>query len=377
MIPSASSADLAMAGCLHSFTAGEAYPEQPPEVFAFGNACHRVSEVAANGEPVHLTAIADAHELGAVDRRRLAAVADRIVVYLKNLEADGWTLQAEVPLAYDVDTGKGRILESRKQRDYLDAKPTEFTATADIVAMRGSELRVEDWKTGRSRRYDGVSWQLRICALAASRTLKLDAASVAMLYVDEDGLYQDRAEMDCWAFDEAAAALRDLWHRLQAGPTAPVAGAYCTEHYCRGLGHCAATRAALAEVGNSSIVRIETAADAARVWEMLPQAEAALKAARARIREIAGRQPVRLPSGRVLRVIQQERERLDLDAYTAQLVREAGAAEALEMTTSKAAIERTLAKPAAKQLIAQLRGAGAVKTSRYDIVKEVDDDAAE
>jgi hypothetical protein len=52
---------------------------------------------------------------------------------------------------------------------------------------------------------------------------------------------------------------------------------------------------------------------------------------------------------------------------------------ALEETTSKAAIERALAKPAARQLIAELREAGAVKTSRYDLVKEVDaaDDAAE
>jgi hypothetical protein len=43
--------------------------------------------------------------------------------------------------------------------------------------------------------------------------------------------------------------------------------------------------------------------------------------------------------------------------------------------TSKAAIERALPRPAARQLIAELREAGAVKESRYDFVKEVNDNA--
>jgi hypothetical protein len=378
VIPSGSSLDLAMR-CVHSFTAGQTYPEQSPEVFAFGNAVHEVSERLIEDGRFNLETIAAKHGLGTVDRQRLHAVAYHVVEHIERLIADGWMLLAEVPLAYDAVSGKARILASRGARDYLDASATEFTATADIVGVRPGEVLVEDWKSGRQRRYTGVSWQLRGCGIAAARVLGADAVSVAMLYVGDEGVYQDPAEIDCFGLDEAATELRRLWHRIQAGPTPPVAGAHCTEHFCRGAGLCAATRAALAEMRDSSAVRIDTPADAARVWELLPQAEAALKAARARVREMAARQPIPLPNGRRLVVVQQERESIQLDGHAAQLVRESGAGMALEETTSKAAIERALAKPAARQLIAELREAGAVKTSRYDLVKEVDaaDDAAE
>lgn len=377
MIPSASSLDLAMGsngqGCLHAFTAGQTYPDQPHEVFAFGNAGHKVSELAIAAEAIDIEKIAAEHGLSAAAAKRLDRLSDHIFDRIGSLIRDGWALWAEVPFAYDAISGKARILASRGHRDYMAAAPTEFASTADIVAVRRGEVRVEDWKTGRKRRYDGVSWQLRCGGLALARLVGADSVGVSMLYVDEDGVFDDAAELDCWALDETSAALRSLWHRIQEGPVPPVPGAYCAEHFCRGLGHCAATRAALAEMRDSAAVRIASLEDAARVWAMLSAAEGALKAAKAQIRDMAAKSGgIPLQNGRRLVVVQQERESIRLDEDSAAMVREAGAADALELSTTKAALERTLAKPAARQLVARLRDAGAVRVSRYEIVKETD-----
>ena len=374
MTPSGSSADLAVA-CLHSFTCGQTYPEPDQDVFRFGNAAHDVSEHYIERGRADLPAIVKARGLGVADARRLDAVADEVVVVIEDLAAAGWLLFAEVPLAYDPLTGVARILASRGHRDYLAATPSELTGTLDIVGVKHGAVLVRDIKTSRTRRlYDGVSWQLRLGAVALAKLLGADEVHAALLYVGEEGTYTDGAILDELDLVEAAATLRALMQRVQQGPTPPVAGTWCVDHYCRALGHCAATRAALAEVASSGLVRVATPDDAARVWEMLPHAEKALEAAKAEVMAMALRSPIPLPGGRRLVVQQVTQERIGrLTPRAEQMVREAGAAEALDSTTSAAAIKRCLAKPAAMQLLADLRNEGCLKTSTYDkacVVKE-------
>lgn len=374
-LPTASALDLAMSGCLHSFTAGVEPPtNEDPARFAYGNACHDVGEGAVGGT-VDVGAVARSRNLPLPDARRLAGTAEHIVRFVADRAAEGWMLWAEVPVAYEVETGRARVMRpARFHRDYSDRRPGELTGTLDLVGVRHNEAALWDWKSGLWKARDDASWQLQFGGLAVSRILGASAIDVALLYVDEEGIRMDGAHLGAFELATAAAGLRRLWRGLHAGPSAPIPGAWCTKHYCSLLGLCATTSAALAGVRDATIA---TAEDAARVWAMLPVAEAALKAARAQVMAMASRSPIPLPNGKRLAVVQTERETVDLTAPGAvDVLRDAlgeRAQGAIDLSTSKAAIERAAGgKKAARPALEALRDVGAFKVSTYNRLSEIE-----
>lgn len=372
ILPSASKIELALR-CQHPWTSGASWPKDGGNQYLdFGNACHDAMEGYVRGDAVDLDAIADTRNLTVTDRRRLYNVAGQIKQRIDGLVADRWMLFPEIAVAYHVASGTGRVMRKAHHRDYSDARHGELTGTLDVIGIRRGEVFTGDLKTGRWKTRDGMSWQLRFGAVAVASILGADEVSAALWYVDEDGMRDDAGTLDCFDLAEASAALKDVWPRLTGGPTPPVPGTHCVDGYCPLLGRCAATRAALAEVRTSAAVRISSPEDAARVWEMLPMAEAAVKAAKDQIKAMASREPIPLQNGKRLVVVEQQRETVRLSPKAVELVKLAGAEEALEMSTSKAAIERSIGKQNAKGLIEILRSEGAIKTSTYCNVKEID-----
>lgn len=373
ILPSASKIELALS-CQHPWTSGASWPKDGGNQYLdFGNACHDTMEGYVRGDVVDLDAIADARSLTVTDRRRLYNVAHQIRQRIDGLTSAGWMLFPEVAVAFHVASGTGRIMRKAHHRDYSDARPGELTGTLDVIGIRRGEVFTGDLKTGRWKSRDGMSWQLRFGAVAVASILGADEIAAALWYVDEDGMRDDDGVLDCFDLAETAAALKDLWTRLTGGPTPPVPGPWCCDNYCALLGRCAATRAALAEVRTSAVVRINTPEDAARVWEMLPHAEAAVKAAKEQIKAMAARgETISLSSGKRLAVVEQCRESLQCTPEAVSYIELAGAMGAVEHSTSKAAIERALPKPEAKNLIETLRKIGAVRESRFTVVKEIE-----
>jgi PD-(D/E)XK nuclease superfamily len=370
VLPSGSKIALAFE-CQHPWTSPTPWPkDDDPLRFAFGNAVHFYAEsYASYTDSVQPDAIAAKYNLNATDRRRFYDVACHIRVRLLNMMTDGWAIVPEVAVAYHALNGTARFIRRASHRDYSDVRRGEMAATLDIVALKPGRVRLQDWKSGRFQWRDGASWQMKFGALALARALGATEVETELNYIDEDGIRDDAHALDTFDLDEAAHELRALWPKLTSGPTPPIMGSHCVEMWCPLAGRCAATRAALAEVRSSSAVRIATPEDAARVWELLPAAEAAVKAAKAQIKEMAARSPIPLRNGKRLVVAEQSRETVSLDAHTAAMVPR----EALEHSTSAAAIKRALDKPAAAQLLAELRAAGAMRESTYTIVREQND----
>lgn len=367
ILPTASQLALAME-CTHSFTSGLPWPKETDTGrFAFGNAAHDAAEAFLISGSYDLDAIARARDLAASERHRLAATVGHVTSLIESTIERGCMIAAELPLAYNVKTRKARIMKRKNHRDYSDRRPFEFTGTLDVVAVESGKVAVLDWKTGAPKWTDEAVWQMKYAGLAAAKLVGASEVSTALLYVDEDGIKEDVHHLDAFDMAEAADRLDLLWDDLHKGPTPPVPGVHCTANYCKLAGVCSATRAALAETVASRSALIATEEDAARVWAMLPQAEAAIKAAKEQIRHMAYKKPIPLLNGKRLAIVEQSRETIELDAHTAALVPDA----AREFSTSKAAIEAALGKAAGQQLIASLRAAGAVREKTYQMVKEV------
>ena len=282
-------------------------------------------------------------------------------------------LVPELAIAYHVETSTARPLKKAHHRDYSDLRTGEIPATLDLVGARRGDLLVLDWKTGLKIEHDGrTTWQMRFCGLAAARMFGASDVRVTLAYIGDSYQGTPSVLLDAWDLDEAAQELRDLWRKIHAGPQPPKPGPHCTRDYCPLIGQCEATRAALASLAPTPIERV-TRENAAKAWELLPRAEAALKAVKAEILKLASREPIELASGKRLVIVERETESVDSSKAWPVLVEELGAnAEAcVERATSKAAIERGVGRAQAKHVIAALAKAGAIKTSKWTQIKEV------
>jgi hypothetical protein len=127
------------------------------------------------------------------------------------------SIASEVGLAYDVKTDKGRVLRLASARDYADVRENEVPGTADVVAMLGADgVYVADYKFGRGKlKEPGENLQLLAAAVAACRAYKRERATVALIFVGEDGDSRYlSADLDAFAVDAAAQRLADLVERV-------------------------------------------------------------------------------------------------------------------------------------------------------------------
>jgi len=212
---------------------------------------------------------------------------------------------------------------------------------------------------------------VRFAAMAIAKLVGADSASGSLLYVDERGVREVSASWECWDLDSTADVLRRIHETTSGAPTPPVPGEWCKR--CNILGKCSATALAVRDV-ESVATSIATAEDAARIHELMPALEKALKLARERIREMASRAPIPLSSGK--RLVVQERTRTTVSDLTPEAVAYLNAQQlqaALEFSTSAAAIKRVGGAKVERQVMAHLKEMGCVKESVYTTLAEVAD----
>jgi CRISPR/Cas system-associated exonuclease Cas4 (RecB family) len=368
-LPTASSFDLA-AKCAHPWTSGIPWSRpDDPTVFAFGNAVHEAAELAVAHSEVDIVRLANKYELGKDDARRLGAVSRSAFDHLAALASDGWLMLAEVAVAYHVTKRTVRLIDKYTHRQASQAKPGELVGIIDLVCVRQGQVHVADWKTGTWQRDSTPGLQVQFAAMAIAKLVGADSASGSLLYVDERGVREVSASWECWDLDSTADVLRRIYDATSGAPTPPVPGEHCKR--CNILGKCSATALAVRDV-ESVATSIATAEDAARIHELMPALEQALKLARERIREMASRAPIRLSNGK--RLVVQERTRTTVASLTPEAVAYLNAQQlqdALEFSTSAAAIKRVGGAKVERQAMQHLREMGCVRESAYTTLAEV------
>jgi hypothetical protein len=387
-----------------------AWPEQTTSSDAtFGSAFHAAMHVAAVWGGISeavLEQVAAAHQLTPGDETRLLGCVEHGAELLSLTCPD--FRAGEVSILYDVAADTARILPEALERDAIP--PGHIHGTLDLVEAWDNGLEIGDWKTGeRSAGELAIKTdpQLRTYALLAARAFGRDRVQVALLHASESGIVPDRAELDAFDLACARAALRATLAKVDAGGP-PVPGRHCTTKYCPIVASCPATQRALAEVQAAADAQlpmqltITSPEQAARVRVGLKTVEKALEQYQAELRRyIDEHGAIEIAPGVLYGKVEREgNERVDAEVVgvvTAlqELLGDA-ADEALEVSTSKAAIERAARKAAKDRgltgkgalkqvtdpVYARLRQLGAIKQGapqvRYDeiLVKKAKGEAA-
>ncbi len=309
------------------------------------------------------------------------------------------SLSAEVALAYDVVSGRARLLSQDLERRYGDVARTEVPMSVDYAAVVDGVAVALDLKTGKARVPGPArNWQLRANALALARLHGVDRAVVglALALEDEKPRWQSD-ELDAFELEVVAEQLRALHRKVSWAAERIDSGAPEWRHLTVG-GHCGRCPARFGCPAQVALVRRlatepakwadetrelltpETAADA---WHRIKAVRRLLDGMEAAIFLMAAHQPVALGGGVELRQVTTEREEID-GARAEAIIREefgAHARVALELATSKAGIARAVRAAGTKRgelgarekaVLQRLRAAGAVGTRSTTSVREVE-----
>lgn len=220
-----------------------------------------------------------------------------------DLPTDKSLYAAEVAVAYDYATGKGRMLGQGKSRNYGQLSPTEIAGTSDVMAW-GQYLKVSDYKTGMG--YVPAAKgnpQLLLIALAGTRALGLDTATVEIIRVNETGPpVRDLAEVDEFDLDSFALKVKQTMASVQvaateieAGRTPDVReGGWCK--YCPAKQACPAKRGLLADLvakGPDALAHSDMPVVYKRVRNLNNLAEKAME----RLKALAREAPIEIGDG--------------------------------------------------------------------------------
>lgn len=372
-LPTASKIALA-SSCSFSWSAQA--PRAPREAFSAaadkGNAVHAVAEALVRGEAV---------EWATLDPE-VAALSRGAEAFLRDHAHEN--RRAEVPLAYDVETGKAREMPGGKHRAYSTARASEVVGTTDILAT----ATILDWKTGRGVRSEraGESPQLRTLALAAARAFGWREVQVGYIHLEQGDYLADLETLGAWELDEHADLLARIHDEIKTGGQVPRPGPHCHDGWCPIRSVCPATTAALAKIDAAAaafvpasfVVANDDDARRARVClKLVDDARGSLERSLKDYLRQAG--PLDLGNGKAYGVREATRETVELTQDGAQLVIDAGAGDALEFGTSAEAIGRALAVTmtargeatrAKKALIERLREVGCVRSTSYERFEE-------
>jgi hypothetical protein len=281
----------------------------------------------------------------------------------------------EVAFAYDALTGKaweiGESVAAQKIREGL--QEWQIPAVADVFARQPDLVEVYDWKFGFNQEVNtepvDQNEQLRTLALAAARATGASRARVGLYYLPNHK--PDVHEYDVFDLAEIAASIRDLYEAAKgaqaahrAGATLNVrAGLHC--RYCPALQHCPATQALASRlVVSADVVERDTKAlltkeNAPLAYERWRQMKAVVDGVGDALAMWARENPITTAKGTVYGPVATSKEHVN-GAVAFKVVRElhgeAVADAAVEVATSKAAIER-----AVKPIVAKGECAGAMR----------------
>lgn len=355
------------------------WPERAPSDDAsFGSAFHRAMECAAvvGLSPSILEQIASQHDLTPSDQTRLLGCAEHGVELLEALAEHMGPLRlraAEVSILYDVTRDTAEVLDEPLARDQIP--PGHIHGTIDLVEIdEDGHLELYDWKTGERSAGElaiKTDAQLRTYALMAARAFKKPSARVTLLHASESGIVPDSAELSPFDIACARAELVKTLAKVDAGGP-PVPGRQCHAKYCPIHSRCPVTLRALAQVEAAvdafelpMPAAIATADEARRTRIGLKMVEAALEERRAALRAFVDEHgPIEVAPGILWGRIELDgNERVEAEtpgavATIQELLGKEAADKALEVSTSKAALERG-ARVAAKAR--GIEGRGAVK----------------
>lgn len=364
-----------------------------------------ISAPALRGSAIHAFLCAIGVGLG----RDLAAskVPEQWRETVKRIELPaGLDPKAGVPelcIAWNVETGETRELGrgGEKTRDELRAlaRDGEMVLTADWVALDESSVHVRDWKSGWSAVDKAeTNAQLAAYAVALAKHLKRDRAHVDITRLLDDGSsFVDRATLDALDLDEAEVKIRkhvrDQEARAQlfrSNGVLPklVEGAHCK--FCPAFKSCPAKgaliRSALHDDGQTpqflaGIPLPLSATDAAALWPKLQMVEDLVAKLKTSIRELAAREPLTLPNGKVLAEVEKSRSVIDPKVLKG-LVDTAFYDEVAEVetTVTKTRVAAALKKrlepgqkfaPTERDFLAEVEKAGGLKESVWRTVEEV------
>lgn len=268
---------------------------------------------------------------------------------------EGWA--AEVAYAYDPETGAARELGRGLERDYSGATANEVCGTTDLRRVEPTLVRIRDYKTGFGYMVARPKENLQLLHNAASAAA-VEGKDLAVIEIEHTATGEvEAARLD--AFDLTLAririrsilrAVRSAEEQLAAGKELRVVeGDHCWR--CEAYAHCPAKLGLALAVSDGKLIKdlptVElTPAAVARGWPILKEAKKLLGEVERIYRGFAAERRIHLGGRTYLGLVQNSpTEKLD-GAVTLEVVKklhgEKVAAAAVEMKTSKAAVERAV-----------------------------------
>jgi len=302
----------------------------------------------------------------------------------------------EVSFAWDPARDTARELyRGSGERDYKDVEEHEVPGTADVVGLSDEDtVVVLDLKNGwRRLGAPGESLQLGFYAVAAARTTGATRAIVGWVRLADGTPKYEWAELDAIDLDAMAERLKVVLERAakeKAGATLKSLelheGDHCT--YCPAFLQCPAKVTLLRELLTlpeqpKVIPKEQVGAMLERLWlgkEVLERTEKMLE-------EYVRANPTKLPStGETYALVEQEKEKIDPvvgRTIVSALVGGELAEKCVETesTFTKAQLKRIVQPwtrerglewaPTERQLIADIKAAGGVTTSRFPLFRRI------
>jgi hypothetical protein len=239
--------------------------------------------------------------------------------------------------------------------------------TLDVIARDSTgTLVVRDWKTGRGAREKSAQYAMQLAGYAVGAAALYGASEVRVEFAhigDAPPVEIDSALLGPLDLAQIAA---EIWRLVKRAPDAkPNPGAHCDGEYCPLRGICPARRALASQIAPTfdALAPIETEEQARRAYWALKAVDAVAEGVKVRLNAYATRTPVDLGDGTVYGAVEMPgREKVLVTPESLELI----PPEAIERTTSKAAIERA----GAKHIFPKLRDIGAIVTQApYTVMK--------
>ena len=285
---------------------------------------------------------------------------------------------AEMAFAWNYETGAVRVLGEDIGRDYK-LEEGEIAGTADLVGIDCNAARAEvtDYKAGfLDVEPARTNLQLGALAMCVAKVADVSAVLVRIRKITESGEFIDNEhELDAFDLAGIESELREILKHVRTAQRIVRAGGtpnVVEGEHCR---WCPAKLACPAKV--SALVQLRTPGGLSQKFEALlgeapaqalaayEAAEEAMKTIRAQLYAYARENPIALPDGQVFGPVSTTREQVDASVAWPVLL-ELGSqvsADAIEAKTSKAAIERAIAKHGhaerKKEVFGRLRDVGA------------------
>lgn len=280
---------------------------------------------------------------------RLFADAEAGVVAHAERERPG----DEVAIAWNVLTGKGRLLPKAAHRDYGELAEGEIPGTVDRVTVEPDRVIVNDYKSGFGYMVAAPASNLQL-ALYAVALVDIHGRNAARVEIEREGFAPYGVDLDSFDLAAARERIRTIWLAVRAAEDAKrppvVAGDHCWRCECAPA--CPAYTMLLQAFGSGAAGSILPAQELsprliAETWPIYQAAKKAMGLYEQAVRHyVAAMGPLPTGDGRELRLSNVKREALDA-TVTRNVLRDihgaAVAEAACEISTSKAAVERALA----------------------------------